>query len=169
MCRLCLDACPTQAFVEPHVLDATKCLSYLTIEIRGAIPADQRPAMGAHVFGCDICQEVCPFNQQAPVSAGPEWQARLPLRRPALTELWRASDAELGRAIGGTAIERVGVAGLRRNLAVALGNAGTASARDALRGRLDPAASPSASDPNVAEHVACALGRIQGKGQSSRP
>jgi epoxyqueuosine reductase len=166
-CRLCLDACPTQAFVEPHVLDARKCLSYLTIEIRGAIPPDQRPAMGAHVFGCDICQEVCPFNQQAPVTAGPEWQVRPALRRPALTDLWRASDAELGQVIAGTALERVGVAGLRRNVAVALGNAGSAEARKTLCLPLDAAGSPSASDPNVAEHAAWAMQRIQESGVTS--
>lgn len=160
-CRLCLDACPTRAFVEPHVLDATKCLSYLTIEIRGAIPAEQRAELGAHVFGCDICQEVCPFNQQAPVAAGPEWQARPGLRRPRLTELWRTGDAELVQVIAGTALERAGVTGLRRNVAVALGNAGTTEARDALLERLDPTASPSASDPVVAEHTAWARRRIQ--------
>lgn len=167
-CRLCLEACPTQAFVQPHVLDATKCLSYLTIEIRGAIPDDQRPSLGRHVFGCDICQEVCPFNQQAAVSARPEWQPRAGLRRPRLDTLWRASDDDLAAAISGTAFERAGVAGLRRNIAVALGNAGTRDARDALAEPLDPVASPSASDPNVAEHVAWARGRRRDRTVESR-
>lgn len=160
-CRLCLEACPTRAFVAPHVLDATKCLSYLSIEIRGSIPADQRADLGSHVFGCDICQDVCPFNQQAPVSHRAEWEPRPALNRPSLVALWRASDAELARAIEGTALERVGVAGLRRNVAVALGNCGTTAARDALRAPSDPTEAPSASDPNVAEHVAWARDRIQ--------
>lgn len=158
-CRLCLEACPTQAFVEPHVLDATKCLSYLTIEIRGSIPEKQRPALGPRVFGCDICQDVCPFNQQAPVSARAEWQPRPALRRPGLAALWRSSDAALAHAIAGTALERVGVAGLRRNVAVALGNASAAVAREALLMPLDPLECPSTSDPNVAEHVAWARDR----------
>ena len=158
-CRLCLDACPTGAFAEPHVLDATKCLSYLTIEIRGAIPPGQRRSLGSHVFGCDICQDVCPFNQQAAVSGKPEWQPRAALRHRRLTDLWTASDEDLARTIAGTALERIGVAGLRRNVAVALGNAGSDEARQALETPLESLATPSAADSNVAEHVAWARGR----------
>ncbi|MEW5983441.1 MAG: tRNA epoxyqueuosine(34) reductase QueG [Acidobacteriota bacterium] len=158
-CRLCLDACPTRAIVEPHVLDATKCLSYLTIEIRGGIPEDQRASLGAHVFGCDICQDVCPFNLQAPVSAAGEWQPRPALRRPSLAALWRMSDDQLARAIAGTALERAGVAGLRRNIAVALGNAGTPEARDTLDAPRPADDAPSLADPIVAAHVAWAAGR----------
>lgn len=121
-CTLCLEACPTGALVEPHVMDATRCLSYLTIELKQAIPEARREAMGRHVYGCDICQDVCPWNQASPVSAAPEWQPRPGLDRPRLADLWGLDDAGLRRLIEGTAMTRPGLAGLRRNIAVAMGN-----------------------------------------------
>ena len=124
-CRLCLDACPTGAFAEPYVLDARRCLSYLTIEVRGGIPVEQRPGLGAHVFGCDICQDVCPYNAVAPAGHGCLLAAESRLRgRARSRRLWELDDRALERAIEGTALRRAGVRGLRRNLAVAIGNAG---------------------------------------------
>ena len=123
-CTLCLEACPTGAIVEPYVLDATRCVSYLTIEVRGAIPPQQHRGVGLRVFGCDICQEVCPYNATAPVSARPEWQPRPALDGVGLDELAALDDAQLEAVIAGTALRRAGVTGLRRNLAIARRNAG---------------------------------------------
>lgn len=162
-CRLCLDACPTGALVEPGVLDARRCLSYLTIEIRKSIPPGQRPDLGAHVFGCDICQDVCPYNAVARPSTDPAWLPRVGLDRPRLVGLWRASDADLEARIAGTALRRRGVSGLRRNVAVALANSGSAEAAEALR---EPrgAESSSVADPVVAEHSAWAIARLDRPG-----
>ena len=96
-CTRCLEACPTGALVEPGVLDSTRCLSYLTIELRAPIPEPLRPALGAHVYGCDICQDVCPYNRPAPTSIDPHWQPRAGLDAPALAELCERPDAELRR------------------------------------------------------------------------
>ena len=156
-CRQCLDACPTEALVEPGVLDSNKCLSYLTIELRSAIPEAQRPMLGAHVYGCDICQEVCPYNQPSPVSQDQAWQPRSGLDLPRLVDLWRRPDEELRALIRHSAMTRAKLTGLRRNLAVAIGNSGDAAARAALaEHRADQ---PSAADPMVAEHVAWAQSR----------
>jgi epoxyqueuosine reductase len=122
-CTLCLEACPTDAFVAPRILDATKCISYLTIEYRSAIPEALRDGVGNHVFGCDICQEVCPWNGMAAISRDPNWSGEHELTTPALAELARLSDAELAAMIDGTPLTRAGVQGLRRNLEIALGNA----------------------------------------------
>lgn len=158
-CTLCLDACPTHAIVAPHVLDARLCLSYLSIEIKGSIPAEQRAGMGAHVFGCDICQDVCPYNLRSPGAAGSEWAPRGALDQPRLVDLWSRSDRALGEAIEGTALMRRGVAGLRRNLAVALGNSGDPAAARALAAPPSESDAPSLVNPVVAEHVAWARER----------
>lgn len=159
-CTLCLEACPTGAIVEPQVLDARRCLSYLTIELKGPIPASQRTDLGAHVFGCDICQDVCPWNQTPSTgrTRAPEWQPRPGLDGPRLIDLWRRSDDELRALVAGGPLTRPGLAGLRRNLAVALGNAGGPDARAALDAA--GAAAPSAADPLVAEHVSWARRRL---------
>lgn len=122
-CTRCLDACPTGALVEPGVLDSARCLSYLTIEHRGEVPAEYHAAIGTHVYGCDICQEICPYNQPAPASADAPWQPRDGLDLPRLAELASRSDDELRALVKGTPITRAKVVGLRRNLDIALANA----------------------------------------------
>jgi epoxyqueuosine reductase len=160
-CTACLSACPTGALVAPHELDATRCLSYLTIEQRKSIPEALRPAMGRLIYGCDICQDVCPWNRRAVVSDAPEWLPRDAFDPADALALWRMSDAQLASLIEGTPMTRAGVARLRRNLAVALGNAGRPVHADDLDGETDPAR-PSVADPVVAEHVAWARARLMG-------
>lgn len=173
-CQLCLEACPTGALVEPYVLDARRCLSYLTIEIRGSIPPDQREGIGSRIFGCDVCQDICPHNAAAPRTSEACWQPRTLLNQPSLEALWQSSDATLLQAIQGTALLRAGVRGLRRNLAVAMGNAGLATRsllepRKAVVAPPDPKKGPgpfsrddaqSLNDPVVAEHVGWARARL---------
>ncbi len=131
-CTRCLEACPTGALVEAGVLDSNRCLSYLTIEHRGELPGEYQSALGAHVYGCDICQEVCPYNQPAPHSPDPAWQPRRGLDSPALADLWRRSDDDWRAVLKGSPMRRAKVAGLRRNVAVAIGNSGDADALAAL-------------------------------------
>jgi epoxyqueuosine reductase len=154
-CRLCLDACPTGAIVEPYVLDATRCLSYLTIELKGGIPIDQREGIGRHAYGCDICQEVCPWNAQpaSPDAAGSPWLPRAVFDGPSIATLWRTPDAELRASLKGSAMTRAGVRRLRRNVAVCAGATGDANALTALR----DVDEPTCDDPMVAEHVHWAL------------
>ncbi len=121
-CTLCIDACPTQAIVAPGVLDARRCISYLTIEQRGPVPDELAAAIGSHVYGCDVCQEVCPWNQAAPESADPAWQPRSVWDGARISTLAAMSDDELRCAIRGSAMRRAKVAGLRRNLGAALRN-----------------------------------------------
>ena len=151
-CTLCLEACPTDALREPWVLDATRCLSYLTIELRGAIPEHWRGDIGTHVYGCDICQDVCPYNHPAPQSGDPAWQPAAALDRPTLVDLWRRPDSDTRTLLGRSAMSRAKLTGFRRNVAVALGNSGTPAARAALD---EPAGAAHASrrDPLVARHV----------------
>ena len=159
-CTLCIDACPTDALVEPRVLDSTRCLSYLTIELKGAIPPQHRQAIGEHAYGCDICQEVCPWNLTASVgtSRDPAWQARPGLDGPRLLDLWCRSDDELRALLKGSAMKRAGVKRLRRNLAVAIGNAGDPGAADALVSQDDS----TCSDPLVSDHVVWAVEKLRG-------
>lgn len=153
-CTLCLDACPTGALVDPHVLDSTRCLSYLTIELKGAIPAEYREAIGQHAYGCDICQEVCPWNlTRSATSRDAAWLPRPGLELPALVDLWRRSDDELRSLLKGSAMKRAGVRRLRRNLAVAIGNSGDPEAVSALQDQCEP----TALDPLVVEHVSWAV------------
>ena len=157
-CTLCLEACPTGAFAAPHELDATKCLSYLTIEYRGSIPEDQRRAVGNHIFGCDICQEVCPFNAAPVNTADPSWSSREELNLTSLIDLWRRTDEELAAFIGETPMTRAGVKGLRRNLAVALGNSGDQRALAALSESAP--SNDTRTGPLVREHVEWATSNL---------
>jgi epoxyqueuosine reductase len=128
-CTLCIEACPTQALVAPGVLDSTRCISYLTIELRGDIPAEHRAGVGSHVYGCDVCQEVCPWNALAPRSDDPAWQPRQAWDRVDLLTLAERSDDELAEALAGSPMRRTKVQGLRRNIALALDNAETPETR----------------------------------------
>jgi epoxyqueuosine reductase len=122
-CRLCLDACPTGAIVDAHVVDARRCISYLTIEHSGPIPRDLRPLLGARVFGCDVCQDVCPFNASAEGKpSAPELQPRSNLTAPDLIGLLELGSARYRQLVKGTALRRTHRAQLARNAAIALGN-----------------------------------------------
>jgi epoxyqueuosine reductase len=123
-CTLCIEACPTKAIVAPGVLDSNRCISYLTIEHRGDIPHEFRDAVGTHVYGCDICQEVCPWNATPPVSNDPAWQPREAWDGVVVEELAARSDDELRVAMRGSAMRRTKVAGLRRNLVVSRSSVG---------------------------------------------
>ena len=156
-CTRCLDACPTQAFVAPHVLDATRCISYLTIEKRGSIPEELRAAMGNHVFGCDICQDVCPWNRKAPATSLAEFEPALQRFNPALAWLASLSEEEFRGAFCGSPIRRAKRSGLRRNAIIAMGNSGHRNFLPLLEELThDP-------DPLVAEHAAWALRRLPKK------
>ncbi|MGD0567895.1 MAG: tRNA epoxyqueuosine(34) reductase QueG [Candidatus Sulfotelmatobacter sp.] len=123
-CTRCIDACPTDALIAPYQLDSNKCIAYLTIEKRGAIAQELRSGMGRHVFGCDICQDVCPWNRKAPVTSAAEFQPRAGLVNPALDRLAEMSAEEFNRTFRGSPVKRTKRAGLRRNAAIAMGNSG---------------------------------------------
>jgi epoxyqueuosine reductase len=160
-CRRCLDACPTGAITEPYTVDATRCLSYLTIEARGHVDEDHRGALHGRVFGCDICQDVCPWNRQAATSDDPAWQPRAPLAAPRLIDLCRLSDAEWSALIGGSAIRRAGLHRVRRSLAYAAVAAPPAEAGPALDAL---EAHPSGAAEPVAGALAWARAATAGRG-----
>jgi epoxyqueuosine reductase len=176
-CRLCLDACPTQAFPAPYVLDATRCISYLTIELRGAIPNELRPAMGRAVIGCDICQDVCPWNRKSPVTQLAGFQPRQfdqiakngsgdkkgsdSLFAPELEKLASLTQQEFSEIFRDSAVKRAKWRGIVRNACVALGNSGVERNSDAhqrvvtLLERL-----ADGEDPLITEHARWALTRL---------
>jgi epoxyqueuosine reductase len=123
-CTRCIDDCPTDALVAPYRLDSNKCISYLTIEKRGAIPEEMRAGMGRHIFGCDICQDVCPWNRKAPHTTAAEFAPRPELVNPALDWLAEMSVEEFRETFRGSALRRAKRTGLRRNAAIAMGNSG---------------------------------------------
>ena len=157
-CTLCMEACPTDAIPEPYVLDSTRCISYLTIELKGAIPREHRVQVGDWIFGCDICQEVCPWNQkQARPTDEPEFQAREGVASPDLAEVLGLDQAAFSRQFKGSPIKRAKRRGLLRNAAVALGNTGGVEDVQVLVKSLrDP-------EPLVRGHAAWALGQIGGR------
>jgi epoxyqueuosine reductase len=123
-CARCIEACPTDALIAPYQLDSNRCISYLTIEKRGAIPEEMREGMGRHVFGCDICQDVCPWNRKAPVTAAAEFQPREGLVNPALDWLAEMTAEEFQEKFRRSPIRHAKRSGLRRNAAIAMGNSG---------------------------------------------
>src|SRR4029077_6250968 len=123
-CTRCIEACPTDAILAPYQLDSNRCISYLTIEKRGSIPEELRAGIGHHVFGCDICQDVCPWNRRAPSSAAPEFEPRPGLVNPALAWLAEMSAEQFREVFRGSPIRRTKRSRLRRNVALALGNSG---------------------------------------------
>jgi epoxyqueuosine reductase len=154
-CTLCIDACPTGALVDEYEMDATRCISYLTIEHKSSIPEGKRHQVEDHVFGCDICQEVCPFNLAPLATLDPIWQPGSGRATSSAAELWLQSDSELHGLIAGSAMTRVSLSRLRRNLAVVLGNSedpDTAALLDRPGGGV-PHAAPSAETALVQEHV----------------
>lgn len=164
-CTLCIDRCPTGALVDAHELDATKCISYLTIETAD-ISDDQRTLIGQHAWGCDICQDVCPFNLAAPVTSDPAWSG--PIRDGvAASELWQHTDDEIHERIKGSAMTFVPLSRLRRNLAIVIGNSGNRDLLPALDrpGHGKKNAARSASTPAVAGAVAWAHARLNAEGR----
>ena len=160
-CTACLDACPTQAFPEPRVLDARRCISYLTIELRGPMPEELRPAVGDWLFGCDVCQDVCPWNRKAggepvPFPTDPALATLDPV------ELLSLNDAEFRRRFRGTSFFRAKRSGLLRNAAVVLGNVGDERAIPALERASGDA------DPAVAEAARWALERVRPRSEHGR-
>jgi epoxyqueuosine reductase len=154
-CTRCIVACPTQAIVAPGELDARLCISYLTIEKRGEIPEPLRQGMGRHVFGCDICQDVCPWNRKAPVTQTKEFHAREGLVNPALEWLAGMGPEEFRTKFRGSPVRRTKLSGLRRNAVIAMGNSGDAKFVPTLKKLVeDP-------DQTVAEHASWALQRLQ--------
>lgn len=151
-CRACMDVCPTAAIVAPYVVDARRCISYLTIELRGTIPEEFRVPIGNRIFGCDDCQLFCPWNKFATVSAEPDFSPRHALDTTDLVTLFAWSETEWNAKTAGSAIRRAGYEGWLRNIAVALGNAPSSSETvEALRSRSEH------ESEVVREHVAWAL------------
>ena len=153
-CTRCITACPTNAITAPFELDARRCISYLTIELKGAIPVELRPAIGNRIFGCDDCLAVCPWNRFAREGRLMQSHARADLRQPDLIELLQLDQAGFKARFAGTPMLRTKRRGLLRNVCVALGNTGDASALPAL------AKAAQDAEPLIAEHAAWAMERI---------
>jgi epoxyqueuosine reductase len=165
-CTRCLDACPTAAFAEPRLLDATRCISYLTIELKGAIPEDLRAQVGAHLYGCDICQDVCPYNVKFAQELGEAaFAARAAIgdrdARSLARELLVMDDESFRSAFKGSPMKRAKRRGLARNAAVVLGNVGNETDADVLASASDTA------DPLVRHHVSWALDQIAARQSSN--
>lgn len=155
-CTRCIDACPTQAIVAPYVLDSRKCISYTTIELRGEMPDADRAGIGHHLFGCDICQDVCPWNRKAPHTAEADFQPRPELYWPELTRLLDLRDDDWRRMIRGTSMKRAKIKGLLRNLMVVAGNSGVRELVPKLRMFLTH------DDEHVRSHAQWAVKKLEG-------
>ncbi len=154
-CRLCLDACPTAAFIAPRQLDATRCISYLTIEQHGPAPEELRAKMGRHLFGCDICQDVCPWNRRAPASTDPAFAPRTELVNPSLEWIAGITMEEFQRTFRGSPVKRAKLNGLLRSAAIAMGNSGERKYLPRLRELAQH------EEPAVAEHARWAIARLE--------
>jgi epoxyqueuosine reductase len=156
-CRRCLDACPTQAFVGPHRIDARRCISYLTIEHEGPIPQQFRKAIGNRIYGCDDCLAVCPWNRFAEAAAANRaFLPRAELASPRLADLLALDDAEFREMFAGSPIKRIGRNRMIRNCLIAAGNSGDAALVPSIERHIDD------PDPVVAEAAEWALGELQG-------
>jgi epoxyqueuosine reductase len=153
-CTACLEACPTGALPAPYVLDARRCISYLTIEVKGALPEERRADLGRHVFGCDICQDVCPWNRKRRHRGGSAFAPRAGLEAPDLGDLASLDDAAFRERFRGSPLKRARRRGLLRNVAVALGNSGDSSRKPVLETLARD------EDPLVREHALWALRRL---------
>jgi len=154
-CTRCLEACPTQAFLGPHRIDARRCISYLTIEHDGAIPTELRTAMGNRIYGCDDCLAVCPWNRFADAAAANRaFLPRAELAAPRLTDLLALNDAAFREMFAGSPVKRIGVKRMIRNCLIAAGNSGDASLASAIRPHLDD------PDPVIAEAAEWALAQL---------
>ena len=161
-CTRCIDACPTQALVDPYVLDSRKCIAYTTIELRGEIPEVERSGIGHHLFGCDICQDVCPWNNKAPSSSASAFQPRNGLFWPEIDRLLDIREEEWGTIIRGTAMKRAKVKGLLRNLMVVAGNSGVRELIPKLRRFLTH------NDEHVRSHAEWAIDSIENRNNCRR-
>ena len=155
-CTRCIEACPTDAIIEPNLLDSRLCISYLTIELKESIPKTLRPKIGNLIFGCDICQEVCPWNSKAVPTDEPAFQPRAGNLAPKLLSLIGMTQQEFSRRFRGSPIKRTKRRGFLRNVLVAIGNWGDRRAIPALKAALTDA------EPLVRSHAAWALGKIGG-------
>jgi epoxyqueuosine reductase len=153
-CTRCITACPTQAITAPYQLDARLCISYLTIEKRGEIPVELRSGMGRHVFGCDICQDVCPWNRKAPITSASEFEPREGLVNPSLEWLAEMEPEDFRDVFRGSPVKRAKLSGLRRNAVIAMGNSGDKTFKPTLE-KLEEE-----QDAVVAEHARWALKQL---------
>jgi len=152
-CTACIDACPTDAILEPYVLDSRRCISYLTIELRDNIPEEFREDMGTHIFGCDICQDVCPWNRKSPRTQRLEYQPRPGSVAPPIKELLEMSEEDFRQRFRKSPVKRAKYSGLMRNACVAAGNSGDASLISSLKKAAEAA-------PIVAEHAEWAIRKL---------
>jgi epoxyqueuosine reductase len=161
-CRRCLDACPTGALIEPYRMDATKCIAYLTIEHKGAIAPELMENSGRQVFGCDICQDVCPWNRKAPIAVDPELEPREELVNPALEWLAAMDEPAWERMFNGSPVRRAGFSGMQRNVAVAMGNTREQSFVPRLKVWAE------AADEGLRTAARWALSKLERSGSSAR-